>query len=103
MKKVYSVYDKKAMFFSSPIIVDYPVQAERAFAQEISNTNSQLHHYAEDYAMYQIGEFDEEKGTLIPLDIPLHFHEALEYFNYKTKQEKDEAFADAFYNHDEKK
>lgn len=81
MKKVYSVYDKKAMFFSSPIIVDFPVQAERALQQEASNPNSQLHQYPDDFAMYQIGEFDESRGTLIPLDVPLHFHEVAEFVN----------------------
>lgn len=84
MKKVYSVFDKKAMFFSSPIIVDYPAQAERAFSQEINNPQSQLNQYAEDFALYQIGEFNEEKGTLIPLDVPMHFHEALEYLPRPT-------------------
>lgn len=81
MKKVYSVYDKKAMFFCSPLIVDFPVQAERALQQEVSNPHSQLHQYADDFAMYQIGEFDDSKGTLIPLEIPLHFHEAAEFLN----------------------
>lgn len=89
MKKVYSVYDKKAMFFSSPIVVDFPIQAERALQQEASNPNSQLHQYADDFAMYQIGEFDESKGTLIPLDVPLHFHEVAEFLGVSPNANAD--------------
>lgn len=79
MKKVFSVYDKKAMFFSSPIVVDYPAQAERAFMQECQNPNSQLHNCAEDFALFQIGEFDEQKGTMISLPTPVHHVEAMAY------------------------
>ena len=79
MKKVYSVYDKKAMFFSSPMVFDYLPQATRVFENEVKNKNSQLNQYPEDFALYQIAEFDETKGTIIALDTPRHICDAMDY------------------------
>lgn len=79
MKKIYAVYDKKAMFFSSPMAFDHLPQATRQFEAEVKNTNSQLNHYPEDFALYQIAEYDEMKGLLRSLDTPKHICDASEF------------------------
>lgn len=79
MKKIYAVYDKKAMFFGSPIAFDYLPQAVRVFENEVKVKDSQLNKYPEDFALYQIAEYDTEKGIIKSLDTPRHICDATEF------------------------
>lgn len=77
--KLFSVYDKKAMFFDSPFCVENGVQAARAFDQAVNDPRSTLSKYPADFALYYLGEFDSVSGAFIVSDIPRLRHEAMEF------------------------
>lgn len=77
--KLYSVYDKKAMFFDSPFCVENDVQASRAFDQAVNDPRSTLSQYPADFALYYLGEYDSGTGAVMCADIPRLRHEAMEF------------------------
>lgn len=61
---LFSVYDSKAEMHSPPM-ADRSIQsAIRRFTSEVASPESQLHHYPEDFALYNIGTFDDETGEV---------------------------------------
>lgn len=77
--KLYSVYDKKAMFFDSPFCVENDIQAARAFDQAVNDPRSTLSKYPADFALYCLGEYDPGTGFVKCPDIPIFTHEAMEF------------------------
>lgn len=77
--KLFSVYDKKAMFFDSPFCVENDVQAARAFEQAVNDPRSTLSKYPADFALYYLGEFEGSTGAIMSFDIPRLKHEAMEF------------------------
>ena len=71
--KLFSVYDKKAMFFDSPFCVENDIQAARAFDQAVNDPRSA------DFALYYLGEYDSGTGAIMCSDIPRLRHEAMEF------------------------
>ena len=65
MKKLISVFDKAAMFYKSPIVVNHQNEALRIFESAFRTQGSDFSAYPNDYDLYLIGEFDEVTGTLI--------------------------------------
>lgn len=56
---LYSVYDKKASFFSLPFGEVNDVCAERQFKNQYTQ-----HPYRDDFALYQVGTLDTESGII---------------------------------------
>lgn len=79
MKKIYSVYDKKGCFYSNPFCVNNAIEAVRSFQQAVLDKNTQLSTYPEDFSLFYLGQFDEDKGTFEILNIPHLVHEAMEF------------------------
>lgn len=77
--KLYSVYDKKSMFFDSPFCVENDVQAARSFDQAVNDPRSTLSKYPADFALYYLGEFEGSTGAIMSFDIPRLKHEAMEF------------------------
>lgn len=77
--KLYSVYDKKAMFFDSPFCVENDVQAARSFDQAVNDPRSTLCKYPADFALYYLGEYDSSSGAVMCSDVPRLRHEAMEF------------------------
>lgn len=80
MKKVYSIYDKKAMFYGPLMVYDNAVSAMRDFEQVCMNSNSLPNKYPGDFALYYLGAFDVEKGKVDCVDVPQHVADATEFF-----------------------
>jgi hypothetical protein len=80
MKKVYTIYDKKALSYSPLLMVfDNRVSALRQFEQLCRSEGSLVNRYPDDFALYCLGNFDEEKGKLFSYDVPEHILDASEY------------------------
>lgn len=66
---LYSVRDQKVGFM--PPLTDQSEQsAIRGFAFAINNPENIMNFSPKDFDLYRVGEFDADKGVLIPLDIP---------------------------------
>lgn len=63
--KVFSVFDAKAAFFGNPFFDQREGSAIRAFADAVNSNdpNNGFARHPEDYTLYLLGEFDNEKGT----------------------------------------
>ncbi len=67
--KIYSVWDSKAAAYIQPFFATNDAVATRMFETAANDAGHDFHRYAEDYALFRIGQFDQEKGDLLPENI----------------------------------
>lgn len=63
--KVFSVYDTKAMCYGVPFFMGSVGAAVRAFGDLAADAQSTVSKHPSDYILFQIGEFEDGKGTLV--------------------------------------
>lgn len=64
--KLYSVYDKRAKDFGTPMAMPTDAHAVRSFTQEVNrqDPSNMLNQFPEDFAIYGIATFNTDTGTL---------------------------------------
>lgn len=62
---VCAVRDSAVNAFSRPFFVPAVGAAVRAFGDEVSRVDSDMHKHPEDFELYELGTFDEESGVLV--------------------------------------
>lgn len=75
--KIYSIRDDKAQVFNAPFFQKTHGEAERSFTRLLSDDKSMVAQYPDDYDLYYLGEYDDVKGTINPLDTPQHIVKAV--------------------------
>lgn len=74
MKKlICAVYDTQAQVYGQPIFTPTKGTAIRAFTDEVNNkyeTNNMYHH-PEDFALFELGQYDDNEGAILALEIPV--------------------------------
>jgi len=68
--KIFSVRDSKAEAFLPPFFAQTAGVAIRQFESAVNDESHDMHRFAEDYTLFELGEFDESSGALLPLDTP---------------------------------
>lgn len=68
---VYSIRDK-ATAFMAPMVDVNEQSAIRNFAQAVNSGNGSLAFQPGDFDLYKVAEFDDQKGTLFPIE-PIQF------------------------------
>lgn len=63
--KIFSIYDSKAEAYLQPFFADTEGVAERMAQQAANDESHMFHQHAGDYTMFQVGEWDQEKGELV--------------------------------------
>ena len=71
--------DAKAEKFSMPFFQMNKALGLRMFSQLCSDPQGQVSRYPEDYALFELGEFDDETGLMTALPQPLHLANALDF------------------------
>lgn len=61
---IFSVYDKKAEYFLQPMFARNAAQMLRDLSDVVANRDSLLGKHPEDYAVYQLAQFDEISGAI---------------------------------------
>lgn len=61
---IFSVRDTKAGQFMTPWFSKSLAQAQRSFIQMSNNSESIIHQFPADFAMFYLGEFDDESGEI---------------------------------------
>lgn len=79
MKKIVALYDKTAERYGNPTLVVNLAVAERDFATGCKEPKSPMMQFPGDISIKYLGEFDEEKGIIIPLKEPVTIAEAKNY------------------------
>lgn len=68
MKKyAYAVFDSKAKFFTAPFYCANDMVAKRMFAGAARDAATDISRFPQDYTLFCVGEYDDEKGALTPL------------------------------------
>lgn len=84
--KIYSVYDSKANTWGQPFTSPTRGQAMRGWDQVTNDEQSEIAKYPEDFSLFEIGEFDTEKGALSPYQSPESLGVAVQFV--KARQNK---------------
>ena len=68
---IVAVHDRQLDTFMRPFTAQSVGQALRSFKDETNREGSELRAHPEDYALYQLGTFNEQTGQVTSLDKPL--------------------------------
>jgi len=69
-KLVFSVYDSKANAFLQPFFAVSRGVAERSFFAAVMDQGHDFNRFAEDYTLFELGEFDEASAGFNMLETP---------------------------------
>lgn len=75
--KAYSIRDQKGEIFNTPFFKNTHGEAERDFNRAVNDPKTQLNEYPEDFDLWYLGDYDNNKGVLIPLETPQHICKAV--------------------------
>lgn len=76
--KIYSIRDSKAEIFNTPFYQKTHGEAERNFRSLVNDDKSQVHKYPEDYALWYLGEYDDQTAKFDTLSQPQHMINAID-------------------------
>ncbi|WNK12725.1 MAG: nonstructural protein [Microvirus sp.] len=62
--KIYSIYDAKVDAYSQPFYSPTNGSALRAFSDHVNEAGSNPNKHPEDYYLYELGEFNDQDGTI---------------------------------------
>lgn len=81
--KIFAVYDKKSVAYANPFYFHQKGQAIRAFEDAVNDPQSPLSKHPEDFAIFEIGEWNDTTGVITPLPNPVPVEEALNVIKNK--------------------
>lgn len=67
---VFSVFDEKGKFFSTPLFMPHKGLAIREFSDVARDQKSHIFKHASDYKLYCLGEFDNVSGQFLSYNQP---------------------------------
>jgi len=81
VKKLYSVKDVKSGLFNAPLMFVTKGEAIRGFSQAANDKGTMVGKYPEDFALYELGEFNEESAKITVYDTPYHLGNASDFIS----------------------
>lgn len=69
--KAFSIYDRKTLQYHPPFFSSTDRAAVRSFGDLCNDVSTTVGAHPNDYVLYLVGEYDDQKGALIPC-VPLH-------------------------------
>lgn len=81
MLKMFAIYDAKAEFYANPFVARTTGEALRSFAQAANDEKITISQNPDDFALFELAEFDEQTGQIKPYDVPKKLGVAVEYKN----------------------
>lgn len=76
---IFTVKDQKSEACFALFTSRKRAQALRDFSQQANNPDSPLSKHAEDYVLYELGEWDKETGTIQAYEIPVAVNRASDF------------------------
>lgn len=77
--KVFTVHDSKAEAYLSPFFCLTNGQAVRSFSDTANESGHVFNKHSGDFTLFLIGEYDDQKGILVPYTTHIHLGKAIEY------------------------
>lgn len=88
MIKVFTVYDSKAELYMTPFFMHNDKSAQRTFGDAANDPSHMFNKYPTDYALFELGEFDDDTGVIKMHEQKKNLGLAAEYLiNPITEQE----------------
>lgn len=72
----YSIYDRKALHYHPPFYSHTDAAAARSFADLANDPQTNIGRHPSDYVLYCVGQYDDAKGTLLPIQPLRHVADA---------------------------
>lgn len=71
-KSIFAVLDAAAGTFGNLIVVPHVGVAVRAFTDQVNNPDrdNNFYHHPQDFALYEVGSYDDTQGVITPLPLP---------------------------------
>ena len=88
-QKLYSVYDSVAETWGKPFPMKNKGEAIRGFAQAVNDKQTQLNLHPEDYTLFEIGEWDDDRGIITIYDAKVSCGVAIEYITRDPHSRED--------------
>lgn len=86
MLKCYSIFDDKAQYFNVPFFSASEGIALRDFGDLCNDSRSVVSRHPEDYHLYCLAEFDDDKGLFTSLPQPVFVAHALSMLHLRPGQ-----------------
>jgi hypothetical protein len=77
--KVFTIYDAKAEAYLQPFFLSTKGQAIRSITEALANTEHQFAKYPQDFTLFELGEYDDSNGQMLPHQAPLSLGNLLEF------------------------
>lgn len=77
--KIYTVYDSKTQAYLPPMFMRSKGEAVRSFEAAANDPQSTLCKYPADFTLFEIGEFDDQTGTLSMYEAKISLGVAVEF------------------------
>lgn len=82
--RVFSIFDTKAGVFMLPFYASSVGVAMRNVSRAVKDPTTDFHHFASDYCLFELGEWDPESGKFRMLDAPFS-HGLVSVFAARTE------------------
>lgn len=79
LHKIFSVYDSKAELYLTPFFMKTKGEAVRGFEDVANDKNSAIGRHAEDYTLFELGEYDDCSAIFSLHKTPISIGVALEF------------------------
>lgn len=68
--KAFAARDSRLGVFHPPFFMQHTGQALRWWEELCNDPKASMHKYPSDFQLFEVGDFDDEKGLFYPLDAP---------------------------------
>jgi hypothetical protein len=88
---IVAVYDKKAQFFDKPVLTQNQETAIRMITTTVTNPDAQglqMVKTPEDFALYELGTFDDNRGFIDAENSPIHITDVIHCFPNNNPSEE---------------
>lgn len=75
--RAYSIFDRKALSYHPPYYAGTDGQAVRTLSDVVADTNSMLSRHPNDFVLFHVGDFDDQKGSFKPVSPIVHIIDAI--------------------------
>lgn len=86
-EQAFSIYDSKAEIWGKPMYAATTEAGRRLFHSGVNQEESQYRAYGGDYGLFEIGQWDDNKGVLVMHEHKINLGLAMEYLDQADDQE----------------
>ncbi|QXP08141.1 MAG: nonstructural protein [Arizlama microvirus] len=85
--KVFSVYDSKVEAYKQPFFMSTKGEAVRGILEVLDRQDHPFAKYPADFTLFELGEYDDANGKMLPLPTPISHGSLVEYQAKKTNHQ----------------